>query len=198
MAQDTQKQAEPDAGAEGRRGPGRPKGSKNKPASEDGAHIAEPKDVTARARVAVAQLETGQDALGDFRASMEFELEELHKQLDKLQESVRVAGVTQAAGAGDVPTARELMAELKRLTAAEQRKDEHVEQWTRVLVELSGSDRRRYWRIMRVLSRYCRNDRVRHSKGKRAASWAWGWWQLGLLAVTIGMTLYGAMRFIVE
>jgi hypothetical protein len=193
MAQDTPKQAEAERGGDAKRRPGRPKGSRNRVAAND-AVVEESADPEHTASGAAGNPPQG--ALDDLRESVEFGFEELHKQIDQLQEIIRGLGVVFGKKAGGAAASAEVLAELKRLSATEQQKSEHVDQWTRVMVELSGAERRRYRRMMRVVYRFARQDRARDAERKRARKRI-TWWQLCLLAVLFALVLYGGMQFIV-
>jgi hypothetical protein len=169
---------------EPKRGPGRPKGSRSKNDDTSG----EANDVPGSVAAEPGSL---QHAVDDMRASVEVRLEQLLERVEKLDETIRVVGVSLGQGSGTQPQMAELLAEMKRLNAAEQTKGEQVDQWTRVMVELSGADRRRYWRIMRAVYRFARADKKRDAK--RKATHAWGWWPFAAFALLAVVVFYVAI-----
>jgi hypothetical protein len=174
--------------ADEKRGPGRPKGSKNKTVSNESPSGA-PKHTGPTAGLSATELGTVQLALDELRASVDVGFEDLRERIEKIEETVRVLGVSFGKRGGESGTT-ELIAELKRLAATEQQKGDQVDQWTRVMVELSGADRRRYWRLMRAVYRFARKDA---HVARRARATRLKWWHLVLLVVCCVAIVLGAM-----
>ena len=127
------------------------------------------------------------------RASVDVGFEEMLARVDKLEVAVRAGKVAAGATRVQAPSTSEVLAELKRLSAIEQLKGEQVDQWARVMVDLSGADRRRYWRLMRVVYRFARQDAHRaRTQGRRRGV---TWWQVALLATLGAVVLVGVMTW---
>lgn len=195
MENDTKKAVELVVASEVGRAHGRPKGSKNRIAANAGAASNAAKHTAESSRLVAMNSDPSQLALDELRGSMDVGFEVLHEQLDKLQEAIRVLNTATGERPIEPPVAAELMTELKRVAATQQWKGEHVEQWTRVLVTLSGADRRRYWRIMRAVYGTANIEQATLAAGKGAVERGVRWWQVGLLAVAVGFALYVAMSF---
>lgn len=191
-----QKQAEPEPTAEAKRGPGRPKRSNSATAANDTSSREEPNNTAKRTTTnTVVDNPSIQLALDEVRASVDLGFEMLHEQFDQVQDALRAHSIAMGDKSEAQAEVTELVTALRKLSVAEQNTAEYLNQWTRVLVELSGADRRRYWRIMRTVYRFARHDKARDAARKRKRK-PIVWWQLCLLAATIILALYGGLQFL--